>query len=85
MDIQYGVARLSYNGGKCLACGKSFTVYTSARRHFQLVHHEAEAKECHVCNRFYKNALGLRQHLRHAHGIYQSMVKVMNVPNSSNL
>ncbi len=39
--------------------------------------------KCEACNRFYKNAQGLRQHLRHTHGIYQTMVKDMFIPENN--
>jgi uncharacterized Zn-finger protein len=81
---RYGVAKIDEFGGKCLVCGRSFTLFSNAKRHFRLVHLEEQSYECHICQKFYKGELGLRQHLRHTHGIYQGMVKDMQIPQPNN-
>ena len=83
-SLRLGVAKLGTVGGKCLLCGKSFSAFTSAKRHYQLVHLEERLVECHVCKKFYKGDVGLRQHLRANHGIYQSMMKDMQFPQQQN-
>jgi hypothetical protein len=80
LERRYGVAKLGGGGGKCLLCGRSFSAYTSAKRHYHLVHIEERSFQCHVCKKFYKGELGIRQHLRTNHGIYQSMVRDMQFP-----
>ena len=61
-------------------CGKSFTLFGSAKRHYQMVHLEERSAECHICKRMYKGDVSLRQHLRTQHGIYQSMMKDVHFP-----
>jgi len=71
------VQRIGKNGGKCLLCGRVFSIYTNARRHYQFVHaaDESDASECHLCKKVYKSQPVLVQHLRNMHGVYKSAYK----------
>ena len=78
------MAKIGALAGKCLLCGKTFTLFGSAKRHYQMVHLEERMVECHVRKKLYKGDVSLRQHLRAHHGIYQSMMKEMSFPQQQN-
>ena len=64
-------------GGKCLRCGKTFTLFNSARRHFKTVHLHGKLVgetpvNCEICHKSFRNDMSYKYHLRNTHSIYQS-------------
>ena len=61
--------------GRCLDCGKHFTDYYNARRHWDLMHSgtaiRPDTMSCRVCGKQFKQRQYLNNHLRLAHNIYQ--------------
>jgi len=52
---------------KCEACDKAFALKKNLKRHFKLVHQDAEEKnkfKCKVCNRMFSLQHNLRDHIR---------------------
>jgi hypothetical protein len=72
--IQYEVVRIldGGGGGRCLRCGKTFTLFQSAKRHFKLVHTPIKPPPpCSICFRSFRNDMSLKHHLRTVHQVYQ--------------
>ncbi len=56
-----------------MECGVVFYDVSTAGRHHRIKHSGSEKRaSCSLCKRHYKNRPTLEQHLRSAHGIYQS-------------
>ena len=63
-------------GGKCLRCGRTFSLFNSARRHFKTVHLHGKLVgetpvKCDLCHKTFRNDMSLKYHLRQTHSIYQ--------------
>jgi uncharacterized Zn-finger protein len=74
VDARYrGVIRLPNSSrGQCLQCGREFSVFANARRHYELVHTDAQRTHtCHICKSLHKSIHSLQTHLRQQHNIYQ--------------
>ncbi len=63
-------------GGKCLRCGRTFSLFNSARRHFKTVHLHGKLVgetpvKCDLCHKTFRNDMSYKYHLRNTHTIYQ--------------
>eukprot|EP00096_Caligus_rogercresseyi_P002608 TRINITY_DN147_c0_g1_i13.p1 TRINITY_DN147_c0_g1~~TRINITY_DN147_c0_g1_i13.p1 ORF type:complete len:319 (+),score=92.34 TRINITY_DN147_c0_g1_i13:361-1317(+) len=69
------VMKLSGNRGKCLICGRVFSNFNNARRHYDTTHNlHVQPEICDICFCSYKNKESVSAHKRKAHKIYKSRI-----------
>ena len=65
-----GVSAMAGGGAVCLTCGKTFTAFRNADRHYKEKHlATGKTYSCHICGRVFKLKRVLAEHRKRDHGI----------------
>ena len=79
---QLGLVQLDDGRARCLACGKNFTTFGNARRHYREVHQVPGSTQffCQLCNAGFQQKRYCASHMLSVHGITQKMLKNQIIP-----